>query len=67
MRFLFPLILAGLLCACGKGEHKAPPNLLESQQKALQKARQVGQDLQKAADAQRRQIDGETSASKAAE
>ncbi|WP_394779573.1 hypothetical protein [Undibacterium sp.] len=74
MRFLFSLILAGLVCGpcsllsgCGKKEEKPPVNFLEGQQKALQKARNVEQDVQKAADAQRQQIDKETDASKAAE
>ncbi|MES2102982.1 MAG: hypothetical protein V4634_03125 [Pseudomonadota bacterium] len=66
MRILFPLMLTCLLCACGKSEDK-PPNFLEGQQKAVQKARNVEKDVQKAADAQRQQIDKETDASKPAE
>ncbi|GGC60451.1 hypothetical protein [Undibacterium terreum] len=70
MRFLFPLLVAGLLCACGKSDDKPPPNIMEGQLKGLQKAKQVEKDVQKAADAQRQAIEKETdkdTASKPAE
>lgn len=67
-RSLLPLILTGLLCACGKTDSKPKaPQILEGQQQALQKARQVEQEVQKATDARLQEIDRETAASKAAE
>jgi len=67
-RSLLPLILAGLLCACGKTDSKLKaPQILEDQQQALQKARQAEQEVQKATDARLREIDRETAASKAGE
>lgn len=66
IKFSCLLLLAGLLTACGKTDGK-PPNPLASQQQALQKARQVEQDLQKAEAARREQIERESGAGKSAE
>jgi hypothetical protein len=47
------------LAACGKSDEK-PKNFLETQQKELQKARTVEQDLQKAAAAQSKEVEKQT-------
>ncbi|MFZ6747843.1 hypothetical protein [Undibacterium sp. Ren11W] len=65
MRLSFAIIITALLAACGKNE--VPPiKIAEPQRQQLQKAKEVDQLLQKAAESQRLAIDAAT-ASQAAE
>lgn len=51
------------ISACKRHDDKPPVNILEGQHQALEKARQVDQMLQKAAEEQRRTIDADTGGS----
>lgn len=59
MRLSVAIIVTSLLAACGKNE--APPiKIAEPQRQQLQKAKEVDQVLQKAAESQRLAIDAAT-------
>ncbi|MFZ6770815.1 hypothetical protein ACO0LM_27480 [Undibacterium sp. Di26W] len=67
MRALFILLSCCVICACGKAkeskpEPEAPPpiKIMEDQRKQLEKAKQVEDAVQKAADAQRDVIEVQT-------
>lgn len=60
MRFLLCLLILSGITACGKSAEKPPVKLFDTQREALQKASQVGDVLQQAADAQRLEIERRT-------
>jgi len=67
MRALYILLACGVICACGKAKESAPQpeapppiKIMEDQRKQLEKAKQVEDAVQKAADAQRDVIEVQT-------
>ena len=61
MRYIILITtLAISLAACQRPDDKPPVKLFEDQTKALDKAKAVEKDLQKAADEQRKVIDAQT-------
>lgn len=54
------LICALALSSCDQAEKKKPGNLLESQKKAMEKAKAVEEQLQNAAERQRKEIQEQT-------
>jgi cell division FtsZ-interacting protein ZapD len=61
MRHTISFLLILSICGCGKHNDPPPVKILESQRQQMQKAKEVEQIIQQAADAQRKSIDEQTS------
>ena len=60
MRISLFVVIFSLLTACGKPNDPPPVKIMEAQRQQLQKAKDVEKTVQKAADAQRQEIDAQT-------
>lgn len=60
MRISLCVVIISFLSACGKPNDPPPIKIMETQRQQLQKAKDVEKSVQKAADAQRQEIDAQT-------
>lgn len=60
MRISLCVVVIILLSGCGKSDDPPPIKIMETQRQQLQKAKDVEKSVQKAADAQRQEIDAQT-------